>query len=97
MLGDWQRHVKDQVTKLLVALHKPDVFSGEVRFVRHSPGRRRNDSTMYHVCMANSAQSEAARSKFSQFIRRDDPLPRPPELMGVAIHPLVCLFLYACC
>ena len=64
-------------------------FDLDIRFVRHSPGRRRNDTTMYDVCLGSVAQSEAIRARFSQYIRRDSPVARPAELTNISIHPLV--------
>ena len=70
-------------------MFKPEPFVTDIRFVRHSPGRRRNDSTMYDVCLGSSVQSEAIRTRFAQYLRRENPVARPPELQNIAIHPLV--------
>ena len=91
--GDWQKHVRGQIAKLISIMFSPESFDADIRFVRHSPGRRRNDVTMYDVCMGSVAQSEAIRSKFAQYLRRDAPVQRPPELANISIHPLVCIFI----
>ena len=93
LLGEWQRHVRGQVEKVIAAIFSPDQFAVDIKFVRHSPGRRRNDTTMYDVCTASAAMSEAIRNKFSQFLRRDNPVVRPPELAHITIHPLVSIAL----
>ena len=88
-LGEWQRFVKDQVDKLITVMFSPDPHNVAIRFVRHSPGRRRNDVCSYQVCTASAAQSEAVRGRFAQYLRRASPLPRPQELNNVSIYPLV--------
>ena len=47
---------------------------------------------MYDVCMDSTVSSELIRSKFAQYIRRDNPLPGPAEFVNISIHPLVGLF-----
>ena len=92
---DWQKHVKGQIEHILCAMFRPDAHPVSIRFVRHAPGRRRNDVCMYQVCTASSAQAEAVRGRFSLYLRRESPLPRPQELTGISIYPMVsslCLF-----
>jgi hypothetical protein len=61
-----------------------------IKFVRHSPGRRRSsDSTMYDVCCSTKECSELIRSAFAKFRRRENPVQRPAELANINIHPLV--------
>ena len=91
--GDWQKFVREQVEKVLSAMFSPEPHQVVIRYVRHSPGRRRNDVCMYQVCTATASQSEAVRGRFSQFLRRENPLPRPPELTNVGVYPLVCIIL----
>ena len=87
--GEWQKHVRGQVEKLISVMFHPEAFNADIRFIRHSPGRRRGETTMYDVCTGTAALSEAIRSKFSQYLRRDSPVQRPPELLGISLHPLV--------
>ena len=88
-IGDRQKHVKAQVDGLISIMFRPEPNPVVVRFVRHSPGRRRNDLCMYQVCTASAAQSEAVRGRFAQYLRRESPLARPPELSNVSIYPMV--------
>lgn len=89
-LGDWQRHVQGQVSTILKAIFDPDANPVSIRFVRHSPGRRRSsDLTMYDVCCATPESSELVRSSFAKYRRRDSPVPRPASLQDINIFPLV--------
>jgi hypothetical protein len=80
----------------LSTLFSPDPNPVVIRFVRHSPGRRRtSDSTMYDVCCSSVAQSESVRTLFAKYRRKDNPVEKPPELANVNIHPLVGLLAHS--
>ena len=79
---------------MVAAMFSPESFDVDVKFVRHSPGRRRNDTTMYDVCLGSVAQAESIRARFAGFIRRDKPIQRPPQLANISIHPLVSISVY---
>lgn len=88
--GDWQRFVQNQVVDVLSAIFSPDTNPVTLRFVRHSPGRRRNaEITMYDVCCSTKEMADLARSSFVKFRRRENPVPRPPLLKDVNLFPLV--------
>jgi len=66
-----------------------------VKFVRHSPGRRRNsDTSMYDVATDSKASAELVKSTFALFRRRENPVSRPPQLVDVNVFPLVRVFVY---
>ena len=77
--------------KALNAVFHPDPNPVSIRFIRHSPGRRRgSDLTMYDVSCASSQQASLVRSTFAKFRRRENPVTRPAGLEEINIHPLVC-------
>jgi len=68
----------------------PDENPVKIRFIRHSPGRRRNSElTMYDVSCETKEMSELVRAGFAKYRRRQNPVSRPPELADVNVHPLV--------
>jgi len=86
--------VQEQVSKVLDLIFAPESNLISIRFVRHSPGRRRgSEVTMYDVNCGSAVQGGLVRSTFAKYRRRDNPVPRPPELKDVNIHPLVCSIL----
>jgi len=71
-------------------LLKPDPGTFCVKFVRHSPGRRRgSEQTMYDVCMSSKVSADAIKSGFAQFRRKENPVVRPPEFADINVFPLV--------
>jgi len=88
--GDWQRHVQGQVLEMVRVLLGTEDHQIVIKFVRHSPGRRRNaETSMYDVATASKANAYLIKSTFSQFRRKENPVPRPPELADVNVFPLV--------
>jgi len=95
-IGEWQKAVQDQVSKILDVLFAPESNLVSIRFIRHSPGRRRSsDLLMYDVNCGSAYHGGLVRSTFAKFRRRENPVPRPPELKDINIHPLVSSY-YIC-
>ena len=82
--------MKKQILDLLHILLKSDHSKVSLQFVRHSPGRRRgSDQSLYDVCTDSKASASMVKAAFAQFRRKDNPLPRPPELKDINVFPLV--------
>jgi len=77
---------------LLDVAFRPGVNPVVIKFIRHSPGRRRSSETsMYDVCSSSKANADSVKLVFSQYRRRENPVPRPPELKDINVYPLVSL------
>jgi len=75
---------------LLRVLLKPEQNKVCLQFVRHSPGRRRgSEQTLYDVCTDSKSSASMVKAAFAQFRRKDNPVPRPPELKDINVFPLV--------
>ena len=95
-LGDWQQHVKKQVMDALEVLFSPDPNRVTIRFVRHSPGRRRNaETTMYDIATTSKSDSLAVRSAFAKYRHKESPVVRPAELKDINVFPLVIMLKFS--
>jgi hypothetical protein len=93
LLGAWQKHVQEQVRECLTAMFNPAPCTVGIKFVRHSPGRRRNSElTMYDVACETREGSELVRSTFAKYRHRENPVTRPPLFADINIHPMVLYF-----
>ena len=80
--------------KTLDAVFHPEPNPVSIKFVRHSPGRRRgSDITMYDVSCDTASQAGLVRSTFAKFRRREKPVARPASLENINVHPLVFIVL----
>jgi len=84
--------VQSQVLQMIRSLGIPDSKPLSIKFVRHSPGRKRgSDHSMFDVCVDSKVSADLVKSAFAQFRRKENPVPRPPDLKDVNVFPLVSL------